>query len=193
MSTDTESGTAGQCIALTSGGERCSRPAGEDGFCYQHDSSNETIDNPGSGGDPDDMTNDDSESQTDEQNDEDDTESGASEAESESEETESEESEETESEESESRNPDDILEIRSQIEATAGDVVGRPLDAIIGINRTDEGWRAVVEVVERKSIPDTQDILGRYELVFDGEPTVREYNRLDRYRRDDTTVDEMMV
>ena len=37
-------GTPDQCIALTTAGTRCSRPAGDDGFCYQHDASAETID-----------------------------------------------------------------------------------------------------------------------------------------------------
>nr|WP_228443524.1 DUF5763 domain-containing protein [Natrarchaeobaculum sulfurireducens] len=33
-----------QCIALTASGERCSRSANEDGFCHQHDESDETVD-----------------------------------------------------------------------------------------------------------------------------------------------------
>ncbi|AXR77891.1 Gas vesicle synthesis protein GvpA [Natrarchaeobaculum sulfurireducens] len=33
-----------QCIALTASGERCSRSTNEDGFCHQHDESDETVD-----------------------------------------------------------------------------------------------------------------------------------------------------
>lgn len=33
----------GQCRALTSAGGRCTRPAQGDGFCYQHDASNDTV------------------------------------------------------------------------------------------------------------------------------------------------------
>ncbi|MCW8172936.1 hypothetical protein D8S78_15275 [Natrialba swarupiae] len=48
---------------------------------------------------------------------------------------------------------------------------------------TDDGWLAIVEVVERRSVPDTQDIIGRYEVELDDDVTVHGYRRLDRYRR----------
>uniref|UniRef100_UPI00366FD822 gas vesicle protein GvpO, halophile-type n=1 Tax=Cryptosporangium minutisporangium TaxID=113569 RepID=UPI00366FD822 len=35
--------SSGQCKAVTEDGERCSRPAGDDGFCYQHDESDPTV------------------------------------------------------------------------------------------------------------------------------------------------------
>ena len=35
-----------QCLALTGSGDRCSREAGDDGFCFQHDASDETVNDP---------------------------------------------------------------------------------------------------------------------------------------------------
>lgn len=37
-------------------------------------------------------------------------------------------------------------------------------DTIISVTESDEKWVIEVEVVERKTVPDTQDILGRYEI-----------------------------
>jgi hypothetical protein len=83
-----------------------------------------------------------------------------------------------------------IVAVRDRVREAAGDLIGRPLDGITEIERNDGGWRALVEVVERRSVPDTQDILGRYALDLDGDGTITGYRRLDRYRRGDTKPDE---
>ncbi len=79
-----------------------------------------------------------------------------------------------------------VLGIRKTVQSTAGQLIGREFDAVSEIAPTDDGWRAVVEVVERRSVPDTQDVIGRYEVELDTEGTVHGYRRLDRYRRGDT-------
>ncbi len=175
-----------RCLARTEDGERCSRPATEDDFCYQHDESDQSVS--------------DSQTMDDEQTQE---QSQASDAEGES-----------ETDESRSRqlaggsmtadertDPDTVdtdeidaeeeiagvLAVRRTVQSTAGDLIGREFDAVSEITPTDEGWRAVVEVVERRSVPDTQDVIGRYEIELDESATVHGYRRLDRYRRGDTT------
>lgn len=45
-------GDVDRCLALTNAGTRCTRPAGDDGFCYQHDASSETVDRPAATGEP---------------------------------------------------------------------------------------------------------------------------------------------
>ena len=44
-------------------------------------------------------------------------------------------------------------------------------ETIVDVKESNEGWKVTIEVLERKSIPDTQDILGRYQirLTKDGE------------------------
>ncbi len=59
------------------------------------------------------------------------------------------------------------------------------LDSIIGLNKDQEGWLAEVEVLERKSVPDTQDILGRYEMKFDEVGELLGYKRIMLRRRSD--------
>uniref|UniRef100_A0A7D6CR09 Gas vesicle protein n=2 Tax=Natrinema zhouii TaxID=1710539 RepID=A0A7D6CR09_9EURY len=80
-----------------------------------------------------------------------------------------------------------ILAVRNTVQSTAGQLIGHEFDGVSEISPTDDGWRAVVEVVERRAVPDTQDIIGRYEIELDTEATVHGYRRLDRYRRGDTT------
>lgn len=78
-----------------------------------------------------------------------------------------------------------IAEIRAEVQDVAEDIVGYPLSGITRIEHDDESWSVAIEVVERESIPDTQDILGKYELTLDESGTVTGYRRTDRYRRGD--------
>jgi len=79
-----------------------------------------------------------------------------------------------------------IIEIRNQVIELSTDVIGRGLDGIIEVTRNDDNWRAVVEIIERRSVPDTQDILGQYEIELDESGEVIGYRRLEKYRRSDT-------
>jgi len=44
--------------------------------------------------------------------------------------------------------------------------ISKEPDTIVSIENLDDRWVAIVEVVERKAIPDTQDIMGRYEITL---------------------------
>ena len=143
----------GRCIARTESGDRCSRPAGEDGFCHQHGPEDETVAEREADGDR-------SNGSTTPK----DTEQMAEDSDTETE----------------------IERVRAAVQRVTEDVVGHPLDGITRIGRDDDQtWTVAVEVRERKGVPDTQDILGRYELRLDEDLTVTSYERTHRYRRDD--------
>ncbi|WP_227132934.1 gas vesicle protein GvpO [Halorubellus salinus] len=67
--------------------------------------------------------------------------------------------------------------------AAAEELIDHPIDSVIRIERSGDAWRTLVEVVERSAIPDTQDILGRYEIVVDDSGQLTEYGLEERYRR----------
>ncbi|WP_436344292.1 gas vesicle protein GvpO, halophile-type [Natronorubrum sp. FCH18a] len=180
-----------QCKALTEDGERCSRPARDDGFCYQHDESDQTV----------------SDSQTAEAEQDEQDEQAQSEQDEQAQSEQDAESQELGAADmtaDEKTDPDDVdadvetdhdeiagvLAVRRTVESTAGELIGREFDAVSEISPTDDGWRAVVEVVERRAVPDTQDIVGRYEIELTEDATVHGYRRLDRYRRGDTATFE---
>ncbi|WP_408958172.1 gas vesicle protein GvpO, halophile-type [Natrinema sp. 74] len=174
-----------QCRAITEDGERCSRRARDGGFCFQHDESDPTVS---------DSQQTDREEQTEQTDEAAERETGDSE----SNETESRETvdmtaeEETDPEETDAESDADreeiagILAVRKTVQSTASELIGHEFDGVSEITPTDDGWRAVVEVVERRAVPDTQDIVGRYEIELDTDTTVHGYRRLDRYRRGDT-------
>jgi Gas vesicle synthesis protein GvpO. len=66
----------------------------------------------------------------------------------------------------------------------------KDLDSVVSLNKDSDGWLAEVEVLERKSVPDTQDILGRYEMKFDEEGELLGYKRIMLRRRSDMEMIE---
>lgn len=210
-----------QCIALTGDGERCSRTARDGEFCYQHDESDETINEAmaadggaeAEGGgqsegqsESEESDGDDAESESGDEQSETDSEGEAesgdeTEAEDESESESEEESQvdtvneleeaaggiET-SDESEESDDDsvDILEVRKLVETTASDLIGRELDGISEIRAEENGWLVVVDLIERPAVPDSQDILGSYEIELGTGGAIQGYRRINRYRRSDT-------
>lgn len=214
-------GTAAEterCRARTEDGERCSRPAREDGFCYQHDADDPTATEAesqaadgggtaadgdgdgtrdrsradggdGAGGDG--AGGDDAAATADPDATADD--DGGS-AGSDGEPTSGGGDTDAASAEGGDTGSDDapaILEVRQAVESAAEEIIGRPLDGVLEVSPDEEvGWRVEVEVVERAAVPDTQDILGRYEVHVGDEARVRGYRRLERYRRGDTSQSE---
>lgn len=83
-----------------------------------------------------------------------------------------------------------LIEIRDHVREVAADLIGRDLDGIAAIHRNDDTWTVSVDVVERHSVPDTQDIMGRYEIHLEPSGEIREYNCSSRYRRGDTGYNE---
>lgn len=57
--------------------------------------------------------------------------------------------------------------------------------SVIETLREDEGWRVSIEVVERKAVPDTADILGIYEVLLDGEGNLSKFKRVKLRKRMD--------
>jgi len=76
-----------------------------------------------------------------------------------------------------------IQEIGEKASQAAVVLLKKSMDSIISLNKEQEGWLAEVEVLERKSVPDTQDILGRYEMKFDEMGELQGYRRIKLRRR----------
>ena len=86
-----------------------------------------------------------------------------------------------------------IQEILGRANQAAEAMLKKELDSIISLKKDPEGWMAEVEVLERKSVPDTQDILGRYEMKFDLEGELLGYKRIMLRRRSDMEMVEEEV
>ncbi len=60
-----------------------------------------------------------------------------------------------------------------------------PVSGVVSAAQKEDGWHVTIEMVERKSIPDTQDLLGVYEAVLDDRGSILRYQRKKMRRRSD--------
>lgn len=63
------------------------------------------------------------------------------------------------------------------------EMTGRDAEGVIGLEKTDDGWRIEVEVLEVRRIPETTDVLALYELTVDADGDLEGYRRVRRYTR----------
>src|SRR5919204_2654704 len=58
-------------------------------------------------------------------------------------------------------------EIVAQAIQQIQELIGRPVEAVTGMERNGSEWTVTVEVVELARIPNTTDVLGKYEVTLD--------------------------
>lgn len=64
------------------------------------------------------------------------------------------------------------------------DLLGRPIEAILGIQGGDEDdWTVTVQVLELARIPNSTDVLGAYAVTLGRDGEMTGYRRLRRYNR----------
>jgi gas vesicle protein GvpO len=68
---------------------------------------------------------------------------------------------------------------RSQL----AELTGRKPEAVLGLQKGDDGWKVMVEVVELTRVPSSTDLLGCYVATLDDEGELIGYERVRRYQR----------
>lgn len=64
-------------------------------------------------------------------------------------------------------------------------VLGLGAERVTGLTRGDDGWQALVDVVEVSRIPPSTDVLATYAVTADRAGNVAEFERVRRFRRCD--------
>jgi hypothetical protein len=67
---------------------------------------------------------------------------------------------------------------------------GQEVEGVTALERTDDGWKVQIEVVELRRIPSTTDVLASYEVVVDSDGDLEGYRRVRRYTRGQTRNDQ---
>ena len=68
-------------------------------------------------------------------------------------------------------------------------LTGRPIDAVSGVEPTDDGYRVTVEVLELERVPSTTDVLATYVVDVDSDGELLSFTRTHRYYRNQRTED----
>ncbi|MEU3776640.1 gas vesicle protein [Streptomyces sp. NPDC032472] len=72
--------------------------------------------------------------------------------------------------------------LRAAVEQLA-DLLGMRPESVSSLRPTEEGWEAVVEVLELARIPDTTSVMGSYTVTLDDEGELVSFERTRRYSR----------
>ena len=64
-------------------------------------------------------------------------------------------------------------------------VLKMKVSAVTSVSRASDGWNVTAELLERKGVPDTSDLLGVYELRLDEAGNIMRYERTRMRRRCD--------
>lgn len=62
-------------------------------------------------------------------------------------------------------------------------LTGKGFEGVVGLSRSDDGWRVEVELLEVRRIPNTTDMLAVYEVELDPDGELTGYRRQCRYVR----------
>jgi hypothetical protein len=62
-------------------------------------------------------------------------------------------------------------------------LTGRDVEGAAGLERADDGWRVLLEVVEVARVPRATDVIGVYEVTVDTDGDLVSYDRIRRYVR----------
>ena len=65
----------------------------------------------------------------------------------------------------------------------AQELIGRPVEAVTGMEKNGREWTVTLEVVELERIPNTTDVLGSYEVKLDKDGELTSAHRTRRYHR----------
>ena len=60
-----------------------------------------------------------------------------------------------------------LIQVVETARTVAKNYMGKNPESIIAIEEKPEEWKITIEAVERKSVPDSQDLLGRYDIRLD--------------------------
>lgn len=63
------------------------------------------------------------------------------------------------------------------------ELIGLPMEMVSGLERTGDGWKLSVEVVELDRVPESMSLLGTYDVEVDRQGRLVRYRRRRRYAR----------
>lgn len=73
--------------------------------------------------------------------------------------------------------------IVERIREDLSDVLGLEVERVTGLSRREDGWQAQVDVVEVSRVPPSTDVLATYDVATDGDGSVENFERVERFRR----------
>lgn len=81
-----------------------------------------------------------------------------------------------------------VSNIANQAKKQLSELTKLEPSTVSGMTKEGEEWLVTLEMVEKKSIPDSMDVLGVYEVRLNNEGELLNFNRISLRKRGDTTA-----
>jgi hypothetical protein len=76
------------------------------------------------------------------------------------------------------------MEIAARAREELAEITGLEAEGVTAIEQEEDGaWRVTIEVLELSRVPETDDMLGSYEVELDEDGEILGYRRVRRYAR----------
>jgi len=85
-----------------------------------------------------------------------------------------------------------FLDLNKKALTTIKDLVKKEALSVTSITKAGNNWDVLVDVLERRAVPDTQDLIGTYKLTFDKGKDLQGYKRVELRHRGDTGTEELV-
>jgi hypothetical protein len=79
--------------------------------------------------------------------------------------------------------PEQVRSVAQAARDQLRDLHGSEAESLTALERFGNGWRATLEVVEVRRVPDSTDVLATYAVELDDEGRLVRYERTRRYYR----------
>ena len=83
-----------------------------------------------------------------------------------------------------------IKEICQKAPVLLESILNKKAESITSVAKDGEEWKVQIEVLERRAVPDTQDILNTYELKLSADMEFTGYRRVGMRHRGDMIAGE---
>jgi len=77
----------------------------------------------------------------------------------------------------------ELKEISERAKKELQAVTNLAVSTLAGASKVEDGWQVGIELIERKAIPDAQDLLGLYEVRLDNDGHMISFQRKKIRRR----------
>ncbi len=78
-----------------------------------------------------------------------------------------------------------VIEVQKKAFSEMKEALKKEPESISSVEKTKEGWTVQCEVLEKKSVPETYDLLKVYEFKLDGNGKITGFKQLHKIRRGD--------
>jgi len=83
-----------------------------------------------------------------------------------------------------------ISKVIQKARSELANLTGLEISSTVRAEKEGDGWLVVIEVVEKRSIPDSMDILAKYETRLDTDGNMLDFKRTGMRKRIDVSEGE---